>query len=68
MLIRAFGAFEIEGKNKIPTNELSTILEMMGVRQSQQTIYTLMSEFDPWGKNFTNIYFSLIKRFSKTVD
>ncbi|XP_014271623.1 troponin C, isoallergen Bla g 6.0101 [Halyomorpha halys] len=49
LLKKAFGAFEIEGKNTIPTNELSTILEMMGIRQTQETINTLIREFDPWG-------------------
>uniref|UniRef100_A0A0A9YFZ5 Troponin C, isoform 1 n=1 Tax=Lygus hesperus TaxID=30085 RepID=A0A0A9YFZ5_LYGHE len=46
MLRRAFDAFEVEGK--VPTNEIGTILEMLGKQQSAGNLAFLMDEFDPW--------------------
>lgn len=50
MLRKAFDAFEIDDKKKIPADQISTILEMLGVGQPPATINSLRDEFDPWSK------------------
>ncbi|KAK9511924.1 hypothetical protein O3M35_000484 [Rhynocoris fuscipes] len=51
LLKKAFDAFEIEGKKKIPADQIGTILEMLGVAQSNATVAMLRDEFDPWNTN-----------------